>query len=106
MSVLHISHQQSHGAQFLLLGYKNDVKIVLKTNMKIFGTFYPDRFDDKNPLKSRKHIKLCFDDFYANFGVPYLSNLFISMTIPAAAVVLLLQEKYTEEIVTCLNQKC
>ena len=59
-------------------------------------------------IKSRKNhenTKLCFDDFYANFGVPYLSNLFISMTIPAA-VVLLLQGKYTEEIVTCLNQKC
>ena len=58
----------------------------------------------KKPLQSRKHIKSCFDDFYANVGVPYLSNIFISMTIPAA-VVLLLQGKYTEEIVTCLNQK-
>ena len=47
---------------------------------------------------------MCFDDFYAKFGVPYLSNLSISMTIPAA-VVLLLHGKYPEEIVTCLNQK-
>ena len=68
------------------------------------GTFYPDRFDDK-PLKSRKEIKLCFDDFHAKFGVPYLSNIFISITIPAA-VVLLLQRKYTEEIVSRLNKKC
>ena len=72
--------------------------------MKILGTFYPERFDDKKPLKSWKQIKLCFDDFYANFGVPYLSILFISMNIPAAAL-LLLQWKHTEEIVTCLNQK-
>ena len=42
-------------------------------------------------------------DFYANFGVPYLSIIFISMNIPSAEV-LLLQEKYTAEIVTCLNQ--
>ena len=77
----------------------------MKTIIKTLGTFYPGRFDDKKPLKSRKHIKSCFDDFYANFGVPYLSNLSIYMTI-SAAVVLLLQEKYTEEIVTCFNQKC
>ena len=52
-----------------------------------------------------KTHKIVFDDFYANFGVPYLSILFIFINIPAAAI-LLLQDKYTEEIVTCLNKKC
>ena len=73
--------------------------------MKILGTFYPDRFDDKKPLKSWKYIKLWYDDIYANVGVPCLNILFISMNIPAAAL-LLLQAKYAKEIVTCLNQKC
>ena len=72
--------------------------------MKIFGTFYVDQFDDKKPLQSWKHIKLCFDDFYANFGVPYLCILIISMNISAAAL-LLLQWKYKEEILTNLNKK-
>ena len=77
----------------------------MKTNIKILGTFCPNQFDDKKPLKSQKHIKSCFDDFYANFGVPYLSILFIKKkNIPDVAL-LLLQGKYTEEIVTCLNQK-
>ena len=52
-----------------------------------------------------KHIKLCFDDFYTNFGVPYLSILDISINIPAVAL-LILQGNYTQEIVTCLDHKC
>ena len=57
------------------------------------------------PLKSRKNIKNVFYDFSANFGVLYVSIPFIYTNIPAATV-LLVQKINTEEITTCLNQKC
>ena len=46
-----------------------------------------------------------FYDFSPNFGVLYVSIIFISTNVPIAAV-LLVQKQYTGEIITYLNQKC
>ena len=56
-------------------------------------------------LKITKKHKNVFYDFYANFGVIYVSIPFIYTNISAAAV-LLVQKQYIGEIITCLNEKC
>ena len=71
---------------------------------QIFGHVLPRRFDDETLKITKKHKK-CVLWFYTNFGVLYVSIPFIYTNIPAAAV-LLVQKQYTEEIITCLNQKC
>ena len=71
---------------------------------QIFGNVLAQPIWWKKSLKSRKKHKNVFYDFSANFGVLYVSITFIYTNIPTATV-LLVQKQYTEEIITCLNQK-